>query len=73
MISVEQMIETAYLEKKVSLDFCTCHVDDVDDIVGELAAEIRRQVVATGLDDDKLRLEFDREVLDGLKIHRIVL
>jgi hypothetical protein len=44
------------------------HVDDVDDIVGKFAGVVCGQVVAPGLDQQQVRLEFALQVLQGEQV-----
>lgn len=48
-------------------------VDDVDDKVGQLARVVRRQVVASGLDQQQVRLELPLQRLQGQEVRADVL
>ena len=50
----------------------TRHVDDLNRVVGEFATETGGEIVATGLQQEQIRMELVVQILQGLKIGRDV-
>ena len=48
------------------------HVDDLDRVVGEFPAEAGGEIVATGLQQEQIRMKLLMQLLQGLKIRRDV-